>query len=676
MKNNTVVKFLRSIRFKLLVSFVIPLGLVIYLGTLSYQKVSEVLSANYKESASQAIQSAGDYLGLAIESVRTNAMQVMLGDEIGKYYKGGYEKYPEDEKQVINQIKESYLSICNAEPMISSIISVSKYGDVISDNGNYDVDLYEEVQELWGESSGITKWVMRHDILDEKLDETSDEYIMSFMAKIPYTKGYVILDVSATEIRESLKKVNFGERGIFAFITEDGREYDSQVKDDTSAQISNTDFYREAVASGEKFVSDYVDYKGQQHLFLYRSISDSGTSICSVIPNSEIIAQASKIKTITIVVSVIACGILFLIGYYITHIISTRIKQTTNKLEKVAAGDLTVIFDQSKKDEFKVLTDEITYMLVKIRGLITNMKAVNEKVLNSANEVARVSDSFYTSTQEITTALSEVAVDVTKQAGDSDRCLSQMNKLSVQVQEVFASTEVISTVSDETNLIVHNGRNAVNELSDKIIETTKMTQVVIEDIQRLAEESRNIVQIVDAINDIAEETNLLSLNASIEAARAGEAGRGFAVVADEIRKLADQSKESVAEISRIVEDIQEDTKGTVEAAKKAEISVLSQESSLKSTVQVFDSIKKQFDDLLSQVAVITKGVQRIERVKEKTLSRIENISTYTQETSAVTEEVSATSINQIDAVTELRKEAKLLEVEAERLNEVISKFTV
>lgn len=679
------VKFFSSIRFKLILSFVIPLALIIMLGFISYAEASKAMVESYKSNITSTVQSVTSYYKLGLDGLKTKGVQLMSDKEINSYHSGFYKEDLFMDQQVSRQIQDLYGALVAAEPMTSAIYSISEYGRTISSKGSSMNNYYKEAMELWGDTTGNFKWVTKHEFLDQEFS-SSVNYGMALMIKLTDANGFIILDVNEDELTGYLNSISIGNRSIFALVTNEGYEFfgTKQEKINELVEkvtgdnrvISTVEFYQAARLSGNEFVSDYVDFDGEKYLFLYNSIGDTESSICYLIPNSVITAQAKEIKTSTMMVSIFASIVLICIGTYISLLIRKRIQNVTQKLNLVATGDLTVTFENKTQDEFTALSDGVTNMLCSIRGLVSNMKAVNEKVLVAASDVARVSDTFYTSTQEISSALGEVAEDVVQQAGDADSCLAEMNKLSVQVREVYNGTEVISTISTQTNQIVMDGLGVVDELSDKIKETSEMTHVVITDIEKLAEESKNIGQIIDVINGIAEETNLLSLNASIEAARAGEAGRGFAVVADEIRKLADQSKESVSQIARIVNNIQSDTAGTVKAARNAEVSVLSQECSLKSTVQMFDSIKSQFDILVNQLDTITTGVRRIELVKDQTLSAIENISTYTQETSAVTEEVSATSLNQMDAVTQLRNEAKTLEEEAEKLNKAISKFKI
>jgi methyl-accepting chemotaxis protein len=213
-------------------------------------------------------------------------------------------------------------------------------------------------------------------------------------------------------------------------------------------------------------------------------------------------------------------------------------------------------------------------------------------------------------------------------------------------------------------------------LNEKSKATANITHNVISKIQEFEIQSKNIAGFVSTINEIASQTNLLSLNASIEAARAGDAGRGFAVVADEIRKLADQSVQAANQIQNIVKEIASKTKDTIDTAKEAESIVESQTVSLNKTIQVFDFINDHVNDLASNLNNISNGIKSIETAKADTMDAIQDISAVSEETAAASEEVSATAINQIDSVERMRNAAIELANNAKNLEEAIKIFKI
>lgn len=675
-------KFLSSIRLKLIVSFVLPVILIITLGMTAIVKSTRTISTNYKNSTSETMKAISDYLELGLEGVRSKAKQIMVEETINDYHSAKYKEDLVAESKITEEIQADYNNIVLMEPMTYAVYSMSDHGKLISSKGLEIKNSFTQMDELFNGTSGNSKWISNHPFMDEILNINQESYLLSYVTKLPHANGYLVFDVKAEYIKKYLEQINLGDGAVIACVTSDGKEvygvteetaFDELVKEQ---KISELDGINETLKANKESGSEFVTIGEEEYLFLYHTVGDTGMRVCGFVPQNAIVGQAKDIQDTTFIILAIGCILLAITGVYVAHLINSTISKIVAKLNQVGTGDLTVIFESKHKDEFMELSNAINHMLSNMRSLIGEIQQSNGQVLNTAADVSRVSDAFYTSTKEISTALSEVEKDVVRQAVDAENCLSEMNRLSEQVKEVFESSERIEAISKETSDFVSSGLQVVEELSDKITDTTRMTGLVITDIEELKEQSDNIGKIIDVINQIAEETNLLSLNASIEAARAGDAGRGFAVVADQIRKLADESKDAVAEIAKIVQQIQEQTAGTVEAAKKTEVTVLSQEESLQSTVEVFNTIKSRFDILSEQLGNITDKVTEMEQVKETTLLSIESISSYTQETSAVTEEVSATAINQIDSVNNLREEAKLLEGEAIALNTSMEKFKV
>ena len=213
-------------------------------------------------------------------------------------------------------------------------------------------------------------------------------------------------------------------------------------------------------------------------------------------------------------------------------------------------------------------------------------------------------------------------------------------------------------------------------LNEKSYSTAEITNVVIESIVNLEALTQSIGMIVNAINEIASETNLLSLNASIEAARAGEAGRGFSVVASEIRKLADQSMESANEIKKIIEDIVKTTQHAVDIAKEADNIVQEQQTAVDDTTDAFRTMRKQVGLLTQQLESILAGVEAMDKTRSATLAAIEEISAVSEQTAASTTSVSEMVTQQLEGVEQLSQNSERLSSSAEELEKAIGQFTI
>ena len=204
--------------------------------------------------------------------------------------------------------------------------------------------------------------------------------------------------------------------------------------------------------------------------------------------------------------------------------------------------------------------------------------------------------------------------------------------------------------------------------------TNRISKEIISDINTLNEHSQSIGKIVEVINNIADQTNLLSLNAAIEAARAGAFGSGFAVVAKEIQTLAERSKNAAKDIFTIIKETQDYTVKTTEKASMTESILSSQNDAMKKTTDAFKRIKESMDRLIERVENIFNHISEMEDAKEHALDSINSVSAVTEETAASTQQITASVQNQLFAIKELSELAEGLGHAAVDLNSAISRF--
>lgn len=683
-----------GIRFKITVAFIVPVVLMIGLGVISYNRSAEALTSNYESSSKSTLDTAASYMNLIIETIRTASYDISVSTIAREYYGQTYAKDAYKESTVFSTLRTEIESRKIANKYIRNIAFVANYGNAISTALSYlDDSIYENVRKLDCAKRTDKEdfiWLGNHPELDDYIG--TSRYAFGILRKAYNMKfrqiGYVVVDVDYDEIANHIASINMGENAILALITPDGREISYKnipVSDEAEGQandsldteyIVNSELYDKILASEENGGSEYVEYNGEKYLLLYNKLEAQGFMMVSLVPESYIIADADETARITAAAVAVTALIVIVIGFILSTSMGTTIRKIMNGLEKASTGDLTVDIHTRRKDEFMILCESTNQMLGNIRALINKADTVAKALGNASERVGGNSGILLEETKSITTSISDVEKGIVMQANDAENCLTRMDDLSKKIGVVSENTGKIADIADVTKSTVSDGLATIDTLQDKVKATTQVTAEVISNIEDLEKASQSIANIVGAINDIADETSLLSLNASIEAARAGDAGRGFAVVAESIRKLAEQSLNSVNEIRNIVGKIQKQTVDTVEVAKQAEVIVNSQEEALKATIDVFHDIDKHVSGLAENLSQISAGIDAMEGAKKDTLAAIESISAVAEETASAVTEVNEAAGRQLEAVKKLNNESEELIDRSEDLVEAINKFTI
>jgi methyl-accepting chemotaxis protein len=462
---------------------------------------------------------------------------------------------------------------------------------------------------------------------------------------------------------------------ITAFISPDGKEITNTDTTD-EAVFYGQQFYNEVLAGDDNNYNTNMDYKGSKYLFICSKVGTSGAAVAALVPYSEITYRAASIKVTSVVIILFAVVIAGLIGILVAQSISRNIKIMIDTLSKAADGDLTVSVKTKRQDEFKVLSESINHMISNVKQLITKASSVGNTVYDSSRNVTQNSELLLTESKDISTAIAEIQQGMTQQASDAEQCLQQSDALADRIRLVYDNSVAIEKITENTKSVVTDGIKEVDELNEAAKANIEITNDTIRNMEELADESKAITEIISVINDISEQTNLLSLNASIEAARAGEAGRGFSVVAEEIRKLSVKTVNSASEIEKIIHNINKKTQLTVQTVKEAGTISNTTESRLKNVIQLFNNINVHVDHLAEKMANIAEGINDINKAKNDTLKAVESISAVAQETSASSQEVDAAAQQQLEAVMKLNDAAKSLSQEASELSAAILQFRI
>ncbi|MHB8128507.1 MAG: methyl-accepting chemotaxis protein [Mobilitalea sp.] len=671
-----------SIRAKLILSFLIPVAFIIILGVAAYTSASKSIVSIFTNSTINVINSTGSYYDVIMQNITGKALELAVDKEVKTYYEGKLKDDKLEESDVYKSISNRVSVLAIADKYIENATIFTSYGYPISSYGSFtDTNPYETFSAT-GEAVLITDdiWTGYHSYVDEQLGIENSKYAISlskqYLSSSSKPKGFIILDIPMSIVTDALSSMDLPDNSKVAFISSDGREITSEGNSEKSIFFGQP-FYKDAV--GNMAVNNDatdVTYEDTDHMFIFSKIGETGAMVAALVPSSEITKKADSIKSLALIIVLIATVIASFIGIIVASGIGRTIKGIIGTLEKAAGGDLTVTVKTKRKDEFLILSNSINHMIINVKNLITKASSVGETVINSTQNVAQNSELLLAASKDITSAISEIQQGIIQQATDAEQCLHQTDQLANQINIVYDNSVAIEKITTNTKNIVTDGIGVVDQLNNATKASIQITNETIKDIEELEDESRAITEIIGVINDIAEQTNLLSLNASIEAARAGDAGRGFSVVADEIRKLSIKSVNSASEIEKIINNISRKTQHTVKTVKQAESISKTTEARLANVVQLFNNINIHVDDLANKMINIAEGINDIDKAKNDTLNAIESISAVAEETSAASQEVDATAQQQLEAVTRLHEAAKSLDNDASDLQTAIRLFKI
>lgn len=379
---------------------------------------------------------------------------------------------------------------------------------------------------------------------------------------------------------------------------------------------------------------------------------------------------------------ILISGVLLLLGALAAFVFATRItrplSKITDSVNRIAQLDLRndQVLEQcaAHRGEVGSIANAVLRMKEALTEIVQKIRQQGEQLFDASETLNNNAAKTAGNVNNVETAVNEIATSATSQAQETQGATESIISMGTMIEDSTSQVKSMNETADVMNASGQIAKKALEELGEINERATESINVIYEQTNTTNDSALKIKDATSLIASIADETNLLSLNASIEAARAGEAGKGFAVVAAQIQKLAEQSNESAKRIEDIIRELLKDSETAVHTMEDVKKIMQEQNEKVKKTAEVFEQMHEGVNLSIHGMVSIEEQTQKIEDARNKIVDTVQSLSAIAEENAASTQETSASMMEIGSVINDISQNAENLKNIAEVLERNMQLF--